>query len=141
MFIEHTPDNARIDALQHLDNSALGTSAPIQPGDTHDDAIPVEHLAHILGSDENIVAAFIAAQKAETIWMPLDPPGDQIGLVRQQPGIAAIEQQLPLAQHRAQPPLESLALAVENVERPGERVELHRHPLAREDLPDVFAAG
>jgi len=138
MFVEHAPDDARIDALQHFDDLAFRPSAPVDAGDAHHHAVAVQHPAHLFRFEINIVAAIVAAQEAEAVLVSLDAARDQIGLVRQQPRIAPVQQHLPFAQHGVQPPQEELALARRDVQRLAKLVEPHRHPFARQNLFDIF---
>ncbi len=141
VLVDDTTDDAGVGALEHLDQLALGTAAAVRAGDAHHDAVAVQHLAHLLGTEKDVGLAVIAAQEAEAVGVALDAPLDEVGLGRQQVGVAAVAHDLAVALHRAQATVEEVELVRGDVERAGELGEGHRHAALGEDLQHVFAAG
>ena len=140
VLVDDAADDAAVGALQHLDQLAFGTAAAVLAGDAHDHAVAVQQLAHLLGAEEDVGLAVVAAQEAEAVGMALDAAFDEVGLGRQQVGVAAVADDLTVALHRAQTAVEMVEFVRRNVERTGELGERQRHAAFGEDLQHVFAA-
>ena len=97
-------------ALDDLDDLAFGTAAAVGPGDPGEHAVAVQHLAHLVLGQHEVLGAVVADQEAEAVAMALHLPGEQVGARgnQQQPGAVA---------HDAPGAFEFLDLRVER--RPG----------------------
>ena len=141
VLVDHAADDAAVGAFEHLDQLAFGTAAAVLAGDAHDHAVAVQQLAHLLGAEEDVGLTVVATQEAEAVGVTLDAALDEVGLGRQQVGIAAVAHDLAIALHRAQATVEEVELVRRDVECGGELGEGHRHAALGEDLQHVFAAG
>ena len=140
VLVDDAADDTGVGALEHLDQLALGAAAAVGAGDAHHDAVAVQYLAHLLGAEEDVGLAVVAAQEAEAVGMTLDTSLDQVGLGRQQVGVAAVAHDLAVALHGAQAAVEEVELVRRDVERSGELGERHRHAALGEKLQHVLAA-
>src|SRR5690606_34288323 len=111
-FLEITPDDAFVGALDHLDNGALATPPPIQAGDPRQGTITIEHQAHLRRPEEQVITAVIRHQEAEAVTMTANPTTDQIKLIHRGIGATPGIDQLTIALHRAQPTTQGLGLFV-----------------------------
>jgi len=129
-------------ALQHLDDGAFRTTATVEPGDADQHAIAMQHLTHLHGRQEDIVAATVATQEAEAIRVGQHHAGDQVELLRRRIAAAAVHQQLAVAQHGAQPIAQRLeALGCGQLQIGGEVLGRDRLALLLKVLEDGLAAG
>ena len=140
VLLDDASDDAGVGPLQHLHQLALGAASPVAADDARDHPIAVKDLAHLLRPDEQIGATVVANDETETVGMPLHPAADQVRLVGQQVGAAAVAHDLAVAHHRRQAAVEILALAGFDFERRRQRLEAERHAVLLEDLEDVLAA-
>jgi hypothetical protein len=126
-------------ALQDLDDGALQPPAPVLPRDAGDDAVAVEDGPHLFGIEVEVVAALVRLHEAEAVRVGDDAPGDEVALVHQAVGVAAIAHQLPVADHGAQASLKGgeVLLAVRTRRRrpPG----THRRRVRGERFEDELA--
>ena len=135
------PDDGLVDVLQHLDDLALAAAALVEAGDAHQHAVAVQHTVHFLGRQEEVVAAFFRTDETESVRVAIDPALDEIELVRQAELTLAVEHELAVALHRAEPPLEEVVFGLGDVQLRGERVDIDRATGLGQQLQDVFAAG
>ncbi len=92
--------------LDDLDDLALGAAAAVGPGDPGEHAVAVQHLAHLVLGEHEILGAVVADQEAEAVAVSLHLPGEQVGARRDQ-------QQARAVAHDAAGALEFLDLRVE----------------------------
>ncbi|KCB33243.1 hypothetical protein L543_1089 [Bordetella hinzii L60] len=106
MLVQETPHEFVGAPLDHLDDGALGLAPVLARGlDQH--AVAVQHLEHLARRQEDVRAAVIAHQETEAVAMALHAPGDKVQLGGQQQHALAVGQQLAIALHGGQPPLET----------------------------------
>ena len=140
VLLDDASDDSSVGPFQNLHQLAFRTATPVGADDARDHPVAVEDLAHLLRPDEQIRAAIVADDEAEPVGMPLHPAADQVRLVGQQVGTAAVAHDLAVAHHRRQAAVEILALAGFDFERRRQRLEAERHAVLLEDLEDVLAA-
>src|SRR5262249_7307658 len=133
------PDDARVDALDYLDDFPLGASALVHARLAHHDAVAVQHLAHFVRAEIEILA-LVGNDEAVSIGMPFDAAGDEMELRRDQDRALAVAQDLRLALHRGNAALEGFALVARDRQALGEFGIAHRHARFGERLQDQLAA-
>jgi hypothetical protein len=94
------PDDPLLAPLQHFDDLAFRTRAPVGAGDAAHGTVAMQDLMHLLRAQEKIGAAIIPHEKAETIRMTLDPAAHEIELRHDADRAAAVAHDLPFAFHR-----------------------------------------
>ena len=99
VFDEQAPDHALVHMLQNFNHRARGSAAPIDADDTHHHLVAMQHLAHFLGIEEQIVAAAFADDEAIGVGMTLYRAFDQIELVGNANRLFAIAHDLAIALH------------------------------------------
>ncbi len=128
--------------LQHLDDHAFLAAAAIQPGDADHDPVAMQHAAHLVGRQEDVVATGIRAQEAETVFLAEHAAGDQVELVGGTVAATPVHVQLAIAQHCRQ----TLAQGIETIRRGqaqtfGDGLGLEQAALVGQKGEDRFAAG
>ena len=138
---EYASDHFLVGAFEHLHDLAFGPAAAVGAGDAHDHPVAVQYLAHFLGPEEDVLAAVVADHETEAVGMALHAAADEVGLLRQEIGAAAVAQDLAIALHRLQAPLEELVLLRGDVERLHEFAPRHGTACLGKHLEDVFPTG
>ena len=141
MLADHAANDTAVGALEHADHLAFRATTTILARDADHDAVAVQHGAHFLWPQEDVRASVVTPHKAEAVGVALDAALDQIGLGRQQIGIAAVMHDLAIAHHGAQAALEVLVLVGLNVQRRNQLIKPHRYAAIRQHLQHIFAAG
>jgi hypothetical protein len=77
---------------------------------------------HLLGAEEEVVAAVLGLEEAEAVRVALDAALDEAGLVRDEDGAAAVAHDLAFALHGRKAPGEGFALVGFDPEQGGEAV-------------------
>src|SRR5262249_11132214 len=134
------PDDARIDPFDYLDDLPLGAAAVVDAGFADHDTIAVQHLLHLVRAEVQILA-FVRHDEAIALRVPLDAACDEARLLRHQDRALAVAQDLRLALHRGEPPLEGFALVARDREALRELGVGERHAGLGERLQDQLAAG
>ena len=109
-LVEQAADELVGAALDDLDDLAFGPAATVGAGDAREHAIAVQHLAHLVLRQHEIVATVVADQKSEAVAMALH-------LARNQVGARGDEQQAGPVAHDAPGALELVELGVESASR------------------------
>ncbi len=129
-------------ALQHLDDRAFLATAAIDTGDTGQHAIAMGDLAHLVRRQEQVIAATIRTQEAESVRIGNDGARHQVGALCRYEPTAPILQQLAVAQHRLQPLLQCLeAVRRRKLQFLRQPVGIHWPVMRGQDLQDHLAAG
>ena len=105
LLVETAHDGAGL-ALQDLDHGALETAAAVASTDPHHHPVPVEQGLHLLGIEIEIVATVVGAHESESVLVADDPPGDEVAPVDDAVGLLAVAQQLSVALHGPETPLQ-----------------------------------
>ncbi len=117
-------------------------ASAIHPGDAGHHAIAMGDLAHLVRRQEQIVAALLRAQEAETVGIGDHRARDQLGLRRRHIAAAAVLQQLAIAQHRRQPLLQRLETIRRLQPKRARQLGVVQRTLVRgQHLQDHLAAG
>jgi hypothetical protein len=95
-------DDGLVGAGDHFDDGAFAATAAIKTGNPRQCAVAVEHQAHLRRAEEQVVAAVVRDQEAETVAVTADAAADQIELVHRRIGAAAGIDKLTVALHSAQ---------------------------------------
>ncbi len=103
VLLAQAPDHPLMRVLQHFDDLALGSAAPVGAGDARDDSIAVQHLVHFARAEEKIRAAVVAHQEPESVRMPVDAPAYEIGFFGDADRVTAIADDIAVALHRREP--------------------------------------
>ncbi len=137
-----TPGHMVVGVFQHLDDGALAPAAAIHPGDPRHHPVAVQASVHLPSREEDIVAALVRHQEAESVRMADDPPAHQIHLAHQAVAAAAVEVQLAIALHGTQTPAQGLELlfALE-AEGLGDLLAVHRRAGLLQQRHDELPAG
>ena len=69
-------------ALDDFDDLALGAAAPVAAADAREHAVAVQHLAHLMLGQDQVLSGIVTDQEAVAVAMALDLAGDQIGARR-----------------------------------------------------------
>ena len=77
-------DDPAMGALEYLDDLRHRPAALVVAGDAHRGAVAVQHLAHLLGRNEQIRAARVGREIAVPVGMADDAARDQVELLRDQ---------------------------------------------------------
>ena len=93
-------DDVAIRALQHVDDLAFRAAAPVEADSFRRHAIAVQHLVHLAGRQEEIVAAGIGNQETEPVRVALDRAGDEVELGDDAKLALAVDEQLAVARER-----------------------------------------
>ena len=141
VLFEDTPHHALIGAIEDLDHLAFGTTATIRADDPRNDSVTMQDLAHLLGSEKYVGLLVVAYQEAEAVGMAGHASADQIRLVGQNQGAAAISDHLPVALHRTQATLEQPDFICRDIEGLAKLFESQGYALVGENLLDVLATG
>ena len=127
--------------LQHLDQRTLAPAARIEPADAHRGPVAMHQLAHLAEGQEHIVPAAIRTEEAESVPMAGDRAHDQREAVEQQILLRAVQEQLAVAQHRAEALGQRLAHAgLAHFQPLAQRIEAERLARLRQRLEDELAA-
>ena len=130
-----------VSAFDHADDHALLATATIDTGELHHRLVTVQHGAHLLGREEEIVPAFVRDEEAVTVRVRGDAAQRQVGGVDRQEAAAAVLHQLAIAQHGSHSETHRLLLlAVTDLELVDQLIEGHG-ALLLDDLEDQLAAG
>ena len=119
MLNQHAPDNTRVRALGHLDDTSLRAPLAVDTHNSHQSTVTMQHLGHLMLRQKNIGATVIRNQESITILMPLNLARREARPLGQNVGALAVAQQLPFPLHRPQPALEHLLFALGNIEQFG----------------------
>ena len=138
VFDEDATNDTRIHSLSHFNNTALRPPLSIDPHDTDQCAIAVQHLTHLMLVEKNIGTAIVGNQKAITIGMSLNLARRQARPLGQNIGFLAVAQHLPFALHGAQAAPEHLAFAIVDIEQSGQLFKTQRPPFIRQNLGHIF---
>jgi hypothetical protein len=130
-------DDDAADALDDLDQNALGAVLEVTADDAHEDAVAVHQRTHLPRRQEHVIATGVRNQKAETVAMRLHAAGDQVHLGDGPVGAAAVLHQLPVAHHRLQPLGERLLLTdTRQLEVPDQIIERQRPVVITQAVDD-----
>ncbi len=106
---DQAPHHPGVRARYHLDDRRFAAAATVHARLAHHHDVAVKNLAHFVRTEIKIFA-LLGNHEAVAVGMPLDAPLDQIELGGDQDRALAIAQDLAVALHRAQAPLERIAL-------------------------------
>ncbi len=95
-------DQPRRAAFQHLRDRALLAPAAVDADHAGEHAVTMHHRTHLLRRQVQVVAAFVGTQEAVTLGIGQHAAGDQVELLRGRITATAAQQQLAIADHRAQ---------------------------------------
>ena len=101
----------------------------------------MQDLLHLTRAKEEVFAAVLGLQEAETVGVPLHLARDQVCAVGKDVGIAPVAHQLTVALHRLEAAGEELLLFLADLETDGELSPAHWYAFFGQHLQDVFAAG
>ncbi|MNC22364.1 hypothetical protein D3C75_703630 [compost metagenome] len=107
-LLEEAANQGFVGALEHLDQRAFAPATPVETGNPRQRTVAVEHQAHLRRTEEQVVAAVVGNQEAETVAMAADAPADQVQLVHRGIGAATGIDQLAIALHGTQPATQGL---------------------------------
>jgi len=139
---EDAAHDPRVGALEHLDDVALEAAASIHAGHAHQHRVAVQRLVHLLGAEEEVVAAVVGPEEAEAVGVAHDLALDEARLVRQQQGAAPVAHHLALALHGGDAPLDAFALGgAVHAEPLDELVFGHGNACLGEGFEHLLAAG
>ena len=139
MLDQHTTDDPVIGPFKHLDNRRLGPPLAIKAGHAYQRTVTVQHLGHLLGVEEKILATVIRDQKTIAVGMAIDASGDQAGPFRQNVRLLAVAHELRLALHCRQSAGKTVQFVVTNIEQITQPRKADRLALIRQSLQDIFA--
>ena len=105
-LLEQAANDLVVDALQHLDDLALGAAAAVGAGLAHRDAIAVQRLVHLARTEEAVLAAIVRYEEAEPVGVALDGADREVQLRDDAQLALAIGEQLSVAFHRREPAVE-----------------------------------
>ena len=114
-------------ALGDLDDAAFRAAARVVAGALDQRAVAVHHLLHLARRQEHVRAAGIGNQETEAVAMTLHPAGGEVELARQQQHPLAVGQQLSVALHRQQAPVQVVEVGRGHREPFGQLDRGHRH--------------
>ncbi len=138
-FTDQAPHHSRVHALDHFDDRPLTAAAPVHARLAHHYAIAMQDFSHLVRTEVQILA-LLGDHETVAVGMPLDAPLDQIELRGDQDCALAIAQDLPVAFHGAQTPLERFALGCLDGEPPRELFVGERDAGLRQRLQNELAA-
>ncbi|MNM57134.1 hypothetical protein D3C81_683270 [compost metagenome] len=101
-FHAEMADQAVDAAFQHARDAAFAAAPAVDAGDVGQRTVTMHHLAHFVGRQEEIVAAFVRAQEAEAFRVGDHHTGDQAQCQHRGETATAVLHQLAVAHHRAQ---------------------------------------
>eukprot|EP00659_Diplonema_papillatum_P018894 gene18893-biopygen19134 len=101
-FFEVTADDGLVGTGHHFDDHAFTATATVEAGNAGQGTVAIEHQAHLRRAHEQVVAAIVRDQEAETVTVAGDAAEDQVELVHRRVGAAAGVDQLGIALHGAQ---------------------------------------
>ena len=126
-------------ALQHLDDRGLAAAAAVDTGDARDDAVTVPQAAHLARAQEQVVAALVRMQEAESVRMADDPTVDQVLVVDDAVTAAPVAYHLAVARHGVETTRQRiLALRIVETQCSGELVERQRRAVCFHRRQDEF---
>ena len=134
-------DDAAVGALQHVDDLALGAAAAVDAGPAHRRAVAVQRLVQLARAEEDVGAAVLGNEEAVAVRMALDDAGDEVELGDDAELALAVDQQLAVALHRGEAPVERLEGAPVDGEVAGEVLRRQRYPRLLQRLEDRHAGG
>ena len=136
------PDHPADTPSQHLDQRPLAAPVAVDLHHPGHHAVPVHQRAHLPGSEEQIDARVVGPHEAEPVAMADDAPGDEVHPIDESELPPAVADDLAVALHRAQPPLQRLLLGRSpKCMRIGDAGERDRCPGLREKLGQRAAFG
>ena len=134
-------DKTRLAVLQHFDNLAFGTSAPVHAGDAGHHAVAVQNLLHFTGTEEQILTTVVTDQETKTVLVAQHAAFNEIEFVGNTKITASIAHDLTIALHCRDAPAECLTFAFADVELSREIGFFQRYAGFDHDLKDQLATG
>ena len=135
----HEPAHqAGVGPLQHFDDGGLAAAAAVQADAAHQHPVAVQHLVHLLGLEEQVVAAVVRLDEAEAVRMAFHLARNQVRLLRQDVGVLAVAQQLAVPLHGVETALEEVLLIPADVQQGHQLVEGNGASLVLQQLHGVF---
>ena len=110
-------DDLAVRARQHLDDVAFGAAAAVDAALAHDGTVAVQHLVHLARVQEEVVAAFVGHEEAEAVRMTLHGADREVELGDDAQLALAVGEELAVALHRGEPPVERVARDGRHAER------------------------
>src|SRR5690606_30022730 len=96
-------DQALHATLEYAGDAAFAAAAAVDAGDVGQRAVAMHDLAHLVGRQEQVVAATgVGPQEAEALGVGDDHARDQVGVLDRGEAAAAVLHQLAVTDHRAQ---------------------------------------
>src|SRR3569623_3533588 len=129
-------------AFQHFHHRTLAAAAAIEAQHAGQSTVAMQHAAHLLGREEQIVAALVVDEESETVGMTHHAAAHQILFLREAVIALAVDDELAVALHGAQPAAQrrQVSLAAE-AQRSGDLLERGGLTMLSKMLQDKFAAG
>jgi hypothetical protein len=101
----------------------------------------VEECAHFSWIEVEVVAAIVGFDKTKAVWMPDNPPGNQVALVNQAECMATVAHQLAIADHGAETALQcDLIVIGTKIQGLDDFVELHWSAMLGQGFEDELPA-
>ena len=137
-FTPQSPHDSTDAALDYLDQCTFAAAVAIHPHHSGHHAISVHQRTHLTGREEEIGGPVVGSDESESVAMSDDAPGDEVHPFDESELPAAIADDLAVALHGAQPPLQCLLLGRSpKVVRSGDPGERDRCA----DLPEKLDQG
>ena len=134
-FAPQTPHHSTDSTLDDLHQRAFAACVAIHPHHSGHHAISVHQRAHLTGREEQIGAAVVGPDESESVTMSDDAPGHEVHAFHQPELPAAIADDLTVAFHCAQAPLQCLLRSGSaQIVRGGDSGERDRRARVREKL-------
>ena len=135
------PDQARRAPLEHFDDRALATTAPVHADDTAKHAIAMQDGAHLRRRQVQVVTALVGLEESVAFGVGQYDAGNQVEFLGDAVATAAVLQQLAIADHRRQALGQRIdVLFAAQTQRGGDRLGLQQGGLLGEQAHDRFAA-
>ena len=109
-FFKVATDDGFVSSGDHFNDHAFTTTTAVQPRNTGQRAITIEHQAHLRRAHKQVVAAVIRHQEAEAIAVATDATENQVKLVHRRVSATAGVNQLGITLHRTQATAQGLDL-------------------------------
>jgi len=136
-----TPGDLLRPAFQDFNQGSLATPSRVRPGHPHRRPVAVHQLAHLPVWQEHVLAAVLGQQETEAVPVPAHRADHQRQPVEEAVLLGAIEQQLPVPHHCAEPLRERLPEGtVADAQSTAERIEIERLAGLAELLEDELPA-
>ena len=105
-FAPEAPDHLPDTSLDDLDQRAFAAAVAIHLHHPGHHAIAVHQRTHLAGREEQIGARIVGPDEPEPVAVPDDAPGDEIHPIDEPELPAPVANDLAVALHRVQPPLQ-----------------------------------